>query len=157
VLPLLRRLAGGFDGNGATDHERALLRLRRVTHPGSLVLLIGDLAGSDSGRLAPHLADLARHNEVVLIDIHDPVERAPLPAGRYPVCAVDANGATRFSTIHSDHRFGAAWQEQVDRYRQQWRSLCRRLAIHDLAIATSDDPLPRLVELFGRANRQRGR
>jgi uncharacterized protein (DUF58 family) len=146
VLPLLRRLAGGFPAAGGDESELALQRLRRVVHPGSLVVLVSDFASGLQGRTAAHLSELSRHNELVMIEIHDPVELEAPPPGRYPVCSGE-EGA-RF-TIHSDRHFAEQWRRQAEERVGRRRALCRRLAIHDLSLATSDDPLPLLADLFG--------
>lgn len=60
----------------------ALLRLRRLVRPGSLVILISDFygLGDDS---APQLLYLRRHNDLVAVRVLDPLEQAAPPAGRY--------------------------------------------------------------------------
>jgi uncharacterized protein (DUF58 family) len=76
--------AGPRSGYGAGAAERALMRLRRVARPGSLVFLISDFRGLDE-QAWNEVARLSRHHDVVLIFVHDPVERDLPPPGRYRV------------------------------------------------------------------------
>ena len=50
------------------------MRLRQVTRPGSLVVMLSDFRFLDDACRA-QLVELARHNDVVLIHLHDPFER----------------------------------------------------------------------------------
>jgi len=62
--------------------EHALARLFQHTRPGSLIYIISDFRGLTE-KSEKHLAKLAKHCEVVLIHIYDPLE-SHLPAkGRY--------------------------------------------------------------------------
>ena len=56
----------------------AISRLRKVTHPGSLVFMISDFREMNEQAYS-HLANIARHNDIVLIKITDPIE-VELPA-----------------------------------------------------------------------------
>jgi len=57
--------------------ESSLIRLRKVTHPGSFVYLVSDFRGMNK-QAEIQLALLAQHNSLVLIFIYDPFE-AELP------------------------------------------------------------------------------
>lgn len=91
VLRFIRELAvhaawdtGGRGDDVADAGLRALLRLRRLVRPGSMVFLLSDFHWFDA-RAARQLGRLARHNDVVLLPVSDPVERALPPPGLYPV------------------------------------------------------------------------
>ncbi|NOQ87759.1 MAG: DUF58 domain-containing protein, partial [Gammaproteobacteria bacterium] len=60
----------------------AISRLRKVTHPGSLVFMISDFRGMDE-KAYSHLANIARHNDIVLIKITDPIEIELPTSGSY--------------------------------------------------------------------------
>ena len=61
------------DGHGQQTGVKALMRLRQVTRPGSLVILLSDFRFLDAD-CRGQLVELARHNDVVMIHIHDPLE-----------------------------------------------------------------------------------
>ncbi len=68
--------------DGEAQLTMALSALRRVTRPGSLVVVLSDFQGlSRAGK--SYLSSVARHNEVLAIRLHDPFERELPPPGRY--------------------------------------------------------------------------
>ena len=78
------------NGSESVSHQRtlndALGRLRRVTRPGSMLLLLSDFRGLDDTSEA-HLYQLAHHNDVMLVYIYDPLEAQLPPAGQYQISA----------------------------------------------------------------------
>lgn len=68
----------------AAEHSlaHAICRLQHHAHPGSRVYLISDFRGLD-GAAENHLALLARHCEVVLLQVFDPLEVELPKQGRY--------------------------------------------------------------------------
>jgi uncharacterized protein (DUF58 family) len=62
----------------------ALMRLRRVARPGSLVFLLSDFYGCDTDTRR-HLQYLRKHNDVIALQIVDTLEMAPPPAGHYAI------------------------------------------------------------------------
>lgn len=101
------------------DAARALLRLRHVVRPGSLIFLLSDFAGFDAGGGA-HLKALARHNEVVLVWVTDALERELPPPSRYAV----SDGT---ATLSFDAGRPAARAAHRDRF------LARETALAELA------------------------
>jgi uncharacterized protein (DUF58 family) len=75
------------NGPVATDEEspltQAMAAARRVTHPGSLVIVISDFIGL-SRNAQSYLTGVARHNEVLVIFLSDPLERRLPPPGALP-------------------------------------------------------------------------
>jgi uncharacterized protein (DUF58 family) len=91
VLRLIRQLVATSEpalGDGLQSQRgglsEALQRLRRVARPGSLVAILSDFYSLDevSGN---HLSRLRRHNDVIAVQIFDPLEQAPPPPGRYGI------------------------------------------------------------------------
>jgi uncharacterized protein (DUF58 family) len=88
------RLISGLAGHPAWDRPApepdpdagldAVLRLRRLARPGSLVFLLSDFRGLGDAALA-QLGRLSGHAEAALIFVHDPLEASLPPPGRYPV------------------------------------------------------------------------
>ncbi|MFI4919261.1 MAG: DUF58 domain-containing protein [Legionellales bacterium] len=108
VLPLLASLS---HYTNQTDAQReqpsralsdALVRLRRVVRPGSLVVLISDFYGLDSD-CENHLNRLRAHNDLLAYHVCDPVELAPPK----PQCYAITDGQqelvldTRLSSVSS--------------------------------------------------------
>lgn len=112
----------------------ALARLRRVAHPGSLVVLCSD--GRDfCSRCDAHLGRLAQHCDLLLVFVHDPLERA-LPS----------NGLFRFSdgrqvalvdTENDAARLG--YRNAFDARVETLNGLCERHRVCPLPMGTSQD------------------
>jgi uncharacterized protein (DUF58 family) len=115
---------------------RALARLRRIARPGSLVFLLSDFRGLDE-HAGSHIVRISRHCEVVMICIHDPLERELPPPGFYRVS--DGRRNLVLDTFDAG---------RVDRYRQRFEerlealeSLARANRILFMTGSTGDDPL----------------
>ena len=118
----------------ANTAAEALARLQRVSKPGSLVFLISDFRNMNELAWS-RLSHLSRHCDVVLIDIHDPLEQQLPPAGLYKI----TNGETELS-INTYNK--AQRQQYHQRYLQQQSHLqntCRKLGIHFIRISTADN------------------
>ncbi len=88
VLPLLKQLADTqVAPNPTYDSESfslALLRLRSVCKPGSLIFIMSDFSEFNQSHCV-HLTALAKHNLVNACLIRDPLEINPPPPGLYTV------------------------------------------------------------------------
>ncbi len=91
ILRLVRELVVHTDPGAALTGapaagglNAALLRLRRLVRPGSLVILISDFYGLNPDS-TQHLLFLRRHNDLVALQVLDPLETGAPPAGRYSV------------------------------------------------------------------------
>jgi len=113
---------------------QALLRLRRVTRPGSKIVLIGDFRYFDD-QLSMHLSALSKHNDVVLIFIFDPLEM-DLPASG----VLRFNNGNRYINVDTDNN--KIRNQYHERFRQRMDELavmCQRFSIHFLPCRTDDD------------------
>ena len=122
----------------------ALRRLRQVTRPGSLLVLLSDfrfLADDCRGQLV----ELARHNDVVMIHCYDPLERVLPPPGRYRV--TDGDSSVNLDAANPGLR--AQYSERYERQQRALTRLCRELGLHQIDIATNDDMLVELKAGLG--------
>ena len=151
VLNFIQQLVGHpaweRDADAAADPGtalKALMRLRQVTRPGSLLVLFSDFRFVDAD-CRKQLVELARHNDVILLHTYDPFERDLPNAG---LCRVaDAAGSVDIDT--SDRRTREQYRERYDRHQQALESLCRELGLYLIDIATDDDWLPELKTGLG--------
>jgi len=144
VLRLIRELVTATDPvqamaaqatNNETSHlNEALLRLRRVARPGSLVFILSDFyaINEDTRR---HLQDLRQHNDIVACQIVDALELEPPAAGRYAIS--DGIHTGLLDTRSAARR--AAYSEYFARHHRAVRELMRQCAVHQHRIATTDD------------------
>jgi uncharacterized protein (DUF58 family) len=143
VLRLIRELVRTTDpvhamASHATYNESshlndALLRLRRVARPGSLIFILSDFyaINEDTRR---HLQALRQHNDIAACQIVDALELQPPPAGRYAISdgvdtgLLDTRSATR----------RAAYTDYFASHHRAVRELMRQSAVHLQRIATTD-------------------
>jgi uncharacterized protein (DUF58 family) len=155
ALHFIRQLVAHPAWDMSTDDDReqeagvkALMRLRQVTRPGSLVILLSDFRFLDAN-CRGQLVELARHNDVMMIHIHDPLECMLPQAGYYRV--TDGNSSIDIDTSSSSLR-----EQYNERYEQQLQALqrlCNELGLFLIDIATDDDMLAELKSGLGLQSR----
>ncbi|MDH5766227.1 MAG: DUF58 domain-containing protein, partial [Gammaproteobacteria bacterium] len=121
-----------------TDNDsgnHALNRLRRVTRPGSLIFLISDFRNMDDTTQSS-LAQLSRHNDVVLLFISDPLEAHLPPAGTYRI----SDGQNELSINTGKKETRQQYETRFNNHETSLRLLCQRLGMFFLNIST-DQPL----------------
>lgn len=123
---------------------RALMRLRQVTRPGSLVILFSDFRYVDAD-CRKQLLELSRHNDVVIIHTYDPFERELPPAGFYRL----TDGLEEVDIDSSDRLMRQQYRDRYDDQQQKLERLCRELGLYLIDIATSDDMLKELKSGLG--------
>jgi uncharacterized protein (DUF58 family) len=119
--------------------RNALARLRRVTRPGSLVVLISDFRNLDQGGEA-HLAQMARHCELVMIFVYDTLEAQLPPAGLYRV----ADHKHELTLDTQGERARTEYAQRFQQHRMRIETLCKRHRMLFLPCTTEDDLLPQL-------------
>jgi len=112
----------------------ALVRLRRVARPGSLVFILSDFyaINEDSRR---HLQALRQHNDIVACQIVDALELQPPAAGRYAISDGVHNGL--LDTRSSERR--TAYAEYFANHHQSVSELMRQSGVQLQRLATTDD------------------
>ncbi len=140
VLKLLQQLSTASHWHSQHNEQEAnannaLARLRRVAKPGSLIFLISDFRNLGP-QAESHLAQLSRHNDVVLFHIYDPLEQALPKQGQYRVV-----WGQRSSVFSSSDAAQQTHHQQFEQHRQQLQQLCHFPGIHYLSCATNDDLL----------------
>jgi uncharacterized protein (DUF58 family) len=157
MLRLIRELVAHTDPrvgmDGVADPaalNKALSRLRRVARPGSLVVLIGDFYGLDDDS-AKHLSRLRQHNDVVALQVVDPIEVAPPPGGRYGIASAGRQDIldTRLAPVRS------AYQAFFDRHHRQVRDMFRAQSVPLLRLSTDGDLVGALRRQFATGDSRR--
>ena len=144
VLRLIRQLVTATDpakamttesrSDGSSHLNEALLRLRRVARPGSLVFILSDFyaINEDTRR---HLQALRQHNDIVACQIVDALELQPPAAGRYAISDGEQSGLLDTRSAASR----ASYQEYFANHHREVRELMRQSAVHLQRITTTDD------------------
>ncbi len=115
------------------DH---LIRLRRVTYPGSLIFLFSDMRNF-SQRAEIQLGRLARQNDVVVCFIYDQLEAALPPPALYRV----SDGNRTFTLDTADRGLRIGYEQDFTRRWAHMQGVCQRLGCLFLPLATHDDLL----------------
>jgi len=144
VLRVLRALTAYARNDGPAETQSVtlaenLLRARHVARPGSLLVLISDFYDLDDDA-AGHLSRMRPHNDMLACWIHDALEIAPPPPGRYPVS--DGWQTATLDTL--GRRARNRYRESFRAARERLRATLGRLAIPLLPIATGDDAVEAL-------------
>jgi uncharacterized protein (DUF58 family) len=122
-----------FD-TGERPVQQAFLRLQRVARPGSLVFLISDFRQFDD-IIQSQLAYLSRHCDIVLLQIHDPLERHLPPAGRYRL----SDGRRNIDLDTSDHEFRRHYAQRFKAHQRRLKTQARLHGFRLLSCSTSED------------------
>ncbi|MEE9351795.1 MAG: DUF58 domain-containing protein, partial [Thiotrichaceae bacterium] len=134
---------------GSSHLNDELQRLRRIARPGSLVFLISDFY-SINEETQRHLLRLRQHNDLVAIQILDPLEISAPPAGRYAVTDGDQEGILDTQSKLSQQRYDAYFNQ----HHAVLNEMMRKNKIPLLTISTADDVPTRLQSYFSVAKRQ---
>jgi len=127
---------------------QAMAALRRVSRPGSLVVIISDFVGLTTTAKA-YIAGVARHSEVLAVIVSDPLERELPPPGRYRVVSEhdEASIDTYSKAAREDYAAQfAGRREELERFFQ-------RYGVHVLPLSTDDDTVESLQQALGRRDR----
>ncbi len=145
ALPAWREcnLSGDPQADSRALHQ-ALTRLRSVAQPGSLIMLLSDFSGLDN-QCRAQLALLSRHSELMLIDIHDPMEKELPPPGQYRL----SDGENFMTLFTTDQRLREGYRARFVRQQLELQQLCRRYRMKLLSLGTADDPLRALQHGLG--------
>lgn len=129
--------------------EASLRRIQRIAHPGSLVCIIGDFRGLDAAAESC-LVQIARHNEIILVQIYDWLETRLPDKGQYSLGTADKvisfNAANKkFKTEYMHH-----YQSRLEKLQQ----LSRRYGMTWLQCATNESSLSVLRQVYGKPGRR---
>ena len=139
-------LALADHNQAASTLDQALIRLNRVTRPGSLIFLLSDFRDL-SAHSRNHLARLAGHAEVMALAINDPLEAQLPAAGIYPL--QDARQQALLDT--RDPALRKKYAQRFQQHHQHLQQLCKKLGIRFWDISTHHDVLTRLQQGLGGA------
>lgn len=139
VLRLLHELLNFSDPNKAQQDSAShlneeLQRLRRIARPGSMVFLISDFYQIDD-ETQRHLTRLKQHCDVVAIQIVDPLEETPPPAGRYYVSNGDEEAILDTYSARNQKKY----QHYFQQHHQRLQKLMSQQQIILLKVSTADD------------------
>ncbi len=120
----------------ASSIAEGLLRLRRLTQTNYRIFVVSDFVG-DLEMWRTNLHQLARHNQVVLIHVYDPLERELPPADHYAV----TDGKQRLQLFTGDSKLRSRYQDRFEARCDDLAALCAHDAMTYRRISTVDTRL----------------
>jgi len=147
IQQLVAHPAWDMDDTSVGEHQpglHALMRLRQVTRPGSLLVLFSDFRFLNND-CRGQLVELARHNDIVMIHTYDPLEQVLPPPGYYRI--TDGVSSVAVDTANPEVR--AKYQQRYAEQQQEFQQLCNELGLYKLDIATDDDMIAELRSGMG--------
>jgi len=130
---------------GGDPLTQAMSALRRVTRPGSLVVVISDFVGFTRAAQS-YLSAVARHNEVLAVFLNDPLERQLPPPGRYRLVSPQDELAIDTYAAPARRDYEHAFEERL----AELEKFCQRYAVHLMPMSSDDDPVSTLQTALGR-------
>ena len=147
LLQLLNRLARANQSlhaeaqNGRDSFGLALRRAREVLRPGSLAIIVCDeRALNDAAE--QQLSLLARHTDLLLLPVSDPLDHGLPAAG---LLRFNEHGAQLELDTHSPD-LRSAYQHQAEQRQARWQRLAQKLRVPLLPLSTSHDLVEQLHE-----------
>lgn len=127
------------------DLQTILTDTRRVAKPGSAIFVLSDFHDFDR-RCEQLLFELARHCDLTLIHLYDPLERQLTSNTSLTV----SDGHERHQVPAQDRGFQLAYRDQFDHNLQQLTQSCQSMRLPLLSYATSDDIQALVRERFSK-------
>jgi len=136
-----------IDSDASLNKVSAISRLRKVSHPGSLVFMISDFRDMDKKAFS-HIQNISRNNDVIMINISDPIETELPTSGSYKL----SDGKNELQIQTSSKKVRQAYHQRYLNHQQQLEKFCRSHRIHLVNISTDDDVLETLKKGMGISN-----
>ena len=122
---------------------------RRIAHPGASVFFISDFHDmNQTGK--EHLYTLAKHCDITLCQIHDPLEQQLPPPGHYPIVS---NGKRQLLNTHN-RKLQQRCMELFEQRNQALQQLAIQLNVGLLRISTEQSIVDVLRSCYGKKRRK---
>lgn len=148
ILPLLKSLSDQNECRQNKIHDaalsEALMRLRYVTKPGSLIFIISDFSTLEENA-ERHLSRLRQHNEIIACHVVDPIEKNAPPPNTYAI----TNGIQSSIMDTRSKIFIREYEKQYSHQQDYLNSVLRKRQIPLIELATNDSIIDVLRECFG--------
>ena len=114
-----------------------LQKLRRVARPGSLIYVLSDFAVAEESwpELRRQYAQLAFHNEIMNIQLYDPIEK-DLPYGTYHFSDGRQTMRVKLNSRQARERYQSMYDNRIALLEMLYKSY----KVGHLAVATNDEP-----------------
>ncbi len=148
LFKLFAALPAAPPGGTPTELAPALARLAHIARQGAVVAVFSDFAGWNR-EAETALAALAARNDVAAVLVHDPLERAMPPPGRY----VFADGERALAVDAGDPALRRAHADAFAAHAEAVAGACRRIGARFATLATDQPTAPTLRDGLLRGRR----
>ena len=124
----------------ANSLNDGMLQMRRLTQTNYRIFVLSDFAG-DLDTWQEHLHQLARHNQVVVVHIHDRIEEHLPPADHYAI----TDGTSRLQLYTGDNALRTRYATRYADRCKQLMNLCAHDAMRYMSVQTDDTNLDQLA------------
>ena len=132
-----QRLARPEDGSegrrAAHSLDEGMLRLRRLTNTNYRIFVVSDFQG-ELATWQDHLHQLARHNQVILVHVYDPLEQHLPPANHYAV----TDGVRRLQLFTGNRSLASHYEQSFKHHTDELMALCVHDAMQYIPVQTTD-------------------
>ena len=132
------------DSQHGRNMTAAVSRLRKVTHPGSLIFMISDFRDMDAQAYS-QIADIARSNDIIFINISDPIETELPASGSYKL----TDGVNEVQIQTSNKKARDDYRQRYQTHSDKLKHFCRKYRIHLIDVSTQDNAFERLKKGLG--------
>jgi len=116
-----------------TAFARAMTRLARLAHPGSVVYVLSDFLTMDQ-QTCTAVTRLSQHCDLTMGLVYDPVETEAPPPGYYRI-----SDGRRFAVLDlSDRHARQAYASRFEAHRASIEALCRRNPVRFFTLSTAE-------------------
>lgn len=122
-------------GDSQVSLHAALVETQRLVKPGTLIVVISDFYGFGDSE-STLLKAMGKHNEVLLVRTHDPLEDSLPPPGLYAV----SDGHAHFRLNTRDPQNRARYQQWAQQQQQRIADTARRLRTPFMQVSTHGSP-----------------
>ena len=137
-------VAATFEGDSNNiSLNQILTDTRRIAKPGCALFILSDFADADENT-ERQLFELARHTDVTLIHLYDPLEQQLISNSPLTV----SNGRERLSLPSNTKAFQQVYTQAFDARLEKLTQTAKRLGIGLLSYSTQDDVYKKLRQAY---------
>lgn len=140
-----RALTSPVPDSDAVRLSVRLRDLRRIAKPGSALMIISDFSDLDHD-CEEQLYQLARHGDITLFHVSDPLERTLPNSGRLNI----SDGQHRQLLDTGNRNTRRAFEQRYNDHQSQLQQLATRLGIGLIELSTEQAPQTQLQAVFGK-------
>ncbi len=158
VLRFLKLLSDFHNNKGHNNKQRVselntellFTRIRKIIHPGSIVLLASDLIfdhhNTKAENIFKNIRYIAQHNDLIINHIADPLEMELPPPGQYTI----SNGQQAHILNTEDNSLRQLFQSMFQDKMESIEQFCMQNRIHLIELLTNEKVADKFLATLGK-------